>query len=367
MTRKGSLMKRTVIIGGGTFNPIRNHLSLAAPAFGKTAREMKKLMPEAELVLTKMADYNSNIITNEDLSKYLDTLIADQTVGTIIMNAAVCDFESQVGEEKSDLMATRLKTKDGELTLDLKVSDKLLKKIRIQRPDIFLVGFKTTTGLSSDDQFLVALKMMKSVKCNLVLANDLHTKNNMVITAEETIYGESVDRHKSLKELIEILQLRHRATYNHTNFLEQDNLGIDQTPQSFREVLKFLIDNGGFIENNGNGFTPGHFCFKDSDHSMISSQRKSNHNNVFTEGMGKVLVDEKEKFTAMGKRKPSVGARSQWVLLNAYPSYDCIVHTHNPIKNKDTINTVSQRPYQCGSLECGLNTLKGIEDYEGIR
>lgn len=38
-------MKQTInIIGGSTFNHIRNHLSLAIPAFGTTARKIKSLV-----------------------------------------------------------------------------------------------------------------------------------------------------------------------------------------------------------------------------------------------------------------------------------------------------------------------------------
>lgn len=360
-------MKRTIILGGGTFNPIRNHFALSAPAFGKTARRLKELIPEAELVLTKMADSESKLVTNKDVEDYLEKQLEDKNLSTIIMNVALCDFEAQVGDIPSGLNAKRLKTADGNIQLELKPSDKLLGKIRKKRPDIFLIGFKTTTGETENDQFLIALKMMKSAKCNLVLANDLHTKLNMVITAEETIYGQSTDRETSLKELVALVNMRSNLTYNQTEWIEKENLSIKKTPESFQKVVQFLIDNGGFLENNGNGFTPGHFCFKNSENSMISSQRKSNHNKVFTEGMGLVTVKEGEMFRAEGIRKPSVGARSQWILLNAYPDYDCIVHTHNPLKVEGSLNTADQRPYQCGSLECGMNTLHGIDDYEGIK
>ena len=66
-------------------------------------------------------------------------------------------------------------------------------------------------------------------------------------------------------------------------------------------------------------------------------------------------------------RKPSVGARSQWLLLQEYPEYDCIIHTHNPQKEESLISKVEQKPFQCGSLECGLNTMNNIKDYDGIK
>ena len=68
-------MKKVVILGGGTFEPIRNHLSLSAPAFGNTAIQIHRLIPGSELVLTKMADRDSNLKSNSDVEKYIDELL----------------------------------------------------------------------------------------------------------------------------------------------------------------------------------------------------------------------------------------------------------------------------------------------------
>jgi hypothetical protein len=38
--------KKVVILGGGTFCHVRAHLALAAPAFGDTARELKRMCEE---------------------------------------------------------------------------------------------------------------------------------------------------------------------------------------------------------------------------------------------------------------------------------------------------------------------------------
>ncbi len=366
------MTRKTYILGGGTFQPIRNHLSLSAPAFGSTARTLHKLIPNSELILTKMADPNSKLLTNEDVDKILDGIIKDNEVGTIILNVAFCDYKVKpIDGIESDFHGERLRTDNGDLAIILTPTEKIIAKIRKIRPDIFLVGFKTTTNKTSDEQFKIALKMMKSVKCNLVLANDTVTRNNFVLTAEETIYGETTDRESVLKELAEITILRSNLTYNRTNFTEQESYPISNTPKSFQKVMKFLIDNGGYIENNGNGFTPGHFCFKYSDTQFLSSQRKANHNLVFQEGMTLVNVDG-DKFNAFGKRKPSVGARSQWLILEEnnqfdflkQDKYDCIIHTHNPLLSSSKIPTVEQRPFQCGSLECGLNTVNNLVEIE---
>lgn len=54
--------KKCIVIGGGTFNHVRAHLALAAPAFGETARQLHALCEkkfttmDVDLVLTKMAE-----------------------------------------------------------------------------------------------------------------------------------------------------------------------------------------------------------------------------------------------------------------------------------------------------------------------
>lgn len=360
-------MKRVVILGGGTFEPVRNHFSLSAPAFGNTAIKLNELIENSELVLTKMADRSSKLITNKDVENYIDSLVEDENVGTIVLNVAFCDFKSKpINGVECGLHSDRLKTAEGDFVLELTPTDKIISKIRIKRPDIFLVGFKTTTNRNSEDQFLTALKMMKSSKCNLVLANDTVTRNNMIITPEETIYHETTNREDVLLGLADMIKLRNNLTYNSSKFEKIDSIDIKDAPETFKEVISFLIENGGFIENNGNGFTPGHFCYKNSENSFVSSQRKANHNLVFTEGMSLVEVDN-DIFTVKGDRKASVGARSQWLVLEENPDFDCIIHTHNPLKDGSKLPITEQRPFQCGSLECGLNTVNNMCDFGNIK
>jgi len=361
-------MKRTIIIGGGTFNHVRNHLSLAAPAFGSVAKMLNMFIKDSELVLTKMADSRSQIVTNQDISDYINELLLDKNVGTIVLSAAICDYElSEHKDIISGSHAERFKTKNGSINLELQPSDKIISKIRLARPDIFLVGFKTTTGATSEEQYYNALKFMKSTKCNLVLANDVVSRNNMMIVPEEAKYVETTNRTKAIVCLADMIIMRHRLTYNTTKLRIASNYPMVETALNFQEVIAFLTDNGGFIEDNGNGFTPGHFCWKIGENTFASSQRKADHNKVFEKGLTLVnITNDSDEIIAFGSKKPSVGATSQRMLFKDYPDYDCIVHTHNPIKENSEMNQVSQKPYQCGSLECGNNTLKGMRFKDGI-
>lgn len=359
--------RRTIVIGGGTFNHIRNHLSLATPAFGATAKYLHKRLQNATLSLTKMAG-GGILNTNDDISFYIDKLITDPKVGTIIMNVAICDFDTEyVNDIPNGPHAKRLETKNGGVQLTLYPAEKIIKRIRTARPDIFLVGFKTTTGQTEQEQYYTALQFMKATKCNLVLANDTITRLNMVIVPEEARYHVTTNRNYALDGLLELIKRRQNLTYNTTLLTKTNNVPISNTPKTFQSVIQFLVNNGGFIEDNGNGFTPGHFCFKQSDNTFLTSQRKMNHNEIFTQGLTFVkLITERNAIYATGSHKPSVGATSQHLLFKAFPEYDCIVHTHNPIKENSNINWVSQYNFQCGSIECGKNTLSGMMFHDNI-
>ena len=124
-------MKRIVILGGGTFAHVRNHLSLCAPAFGETARQLTAMFAQelqrtgqqdqyrVDYIPTRMADPASRLETNQDVAALVDQLIADPTVRCVIFNVALADFEGSVGDVPSGKHATRLKTAEGSLAVRL--------------------------------------------------------------------------------------------------------------------------------------------------------------------------------------------------------------------------------------------------------
>ena len=203
-------MKKIIVLGGGTFSYVRNHLAICAPAFGDTARTIHSILGglanNAHLVLTKMADTTSNLVTNEDVEKYIDTLLEDQEVGTIILNVAFADFSGQIGNTESGKHAERLKTSAGEHWVRLVPQAKVISKIKEKRPDIFLVGFKTTTNKEVQEQFDIGTEMLKKSKCNLVLANDTVTRNNIIVTPENEFFGFTKNRNTVLRELCETIR-----------------------------------------------------------------------------------------------------------------------------------------------------------------
>lgn len=361
------------ILGGGTYFDVRPHLSLAARARGTTARTIESLISYwpnelfhdqelwPRLTLTSMGNVDSSLVTNDDVAKYVDKLVADPDTKVIFMSVAMCDFEGDVdqlaGKDKPRLSSSL------DHKMWLTASDKVIKRIRKERKDIFLVGFKTTAGATPQEQFDAGLRLLKQNSCNLVLANDYHTKLNMVVTPEEAPYHVTDNRDEALRGLVEMTGLRCGLRYTRSTVEEGELVDwtSHQVPDALRIVVDHCVARGAYKPFLGK--TAGHFAFKVSDSEFLTSRRKTNYNESMD--LCRVKLDGDDKVIAKG-HKPSVGGQSQRLIFNMYPEMDSIVHFHCPMKPdaKHEVPIREQRPYECGSHECGQNTADGLEVVE---
>lgn len=194
--------RRVVVFGGGTFNHISCHLALAAPAFGETAKRLHRMFQdngtlESQLVLTKMADSYSSLFTNADVEKFVvDVLLPDDSVKAIVMNAAICDFEMDNPSDQARLSSSQ----DYQVTLK-GIQGKILSLIKKRRPDIIVAGFKTTHGATKVEQVAKAFASMHNSGLDMVLANDLDSRNNILCHKDLTIQQGS--REFLLEQLVE--------------------------------------------------------------------------------------------------------------------------------------------------------------------
>jgi hypothetical protein len=362
-------MKKIHVIGGGTFSYIAPHLALSAPAFGKIARDIacRYELDDVVLHLTKMADHNSKIVTNEDVSKLIDSLIEDSDTKVIFFSAALCDYDGNIQTESGLLPRgkdqQRLKTDDGIQTLVLSPADKIISKIRKNRKDIFLVGFKTTAGATRDEQYLSGLKLLKNASCNLVLANDIHTRLNMIITPEQARYHETLDRNEVIKNLCEMVKLRSSLNFTRSTIIPGESVdwNSEVVPNALRSVVNYCVDKGAYKPFLGS--TVGHFAIKIGDDKFLTSKRKTNFNKINEVGLVCVETKNENEVIAHGFR-PSVGGQSQRIVFAEHPDVDCIVHFHCPKKILSSVPIRSQREFECGSHECGQNTSSGLKRFE---
>ena len=193
--------KKIAVLGGGTNTYISNHLALSAPAYGTTAKTLankfrrhEENKMEVDLYLTKMASSDSIHLgrnlpdTPEEIEELVDKLIADPATRVIIFNVAMVDFKPKLLKEidftfepyhyvteyeSFGKYVRRFSTTKTELILHLSPYQKVIQKIRKERKDILLVGFKTTCGATKEEQFQKGLKLCKDASANIVFVNDV--------------------------------------------------------------------------------------------------------------------------------------------------------------------------------------------------
>jgi len=373
--------KQVHIIAGGTLAYIDAHLALAAPAYGKTGRDLEQLCVErfpnmdVQLHLTRMASGGQGTLdTLDDVSMLVDGLVGDYGTKMIFLPLAAVDYQPQrlvdadgtIVQESLGKNAPRVRSRAyPELSLELAAAQKVLGRIRRERKDIFAVGFKQTSGVDVDEQYLQGLHLLKGSSANLVLANDRVSGTHMVITPEEARYHVTTDRNEALRGLVEMADLRSQLTFTRSTVVAGEPVpwGSELVPENLRSVVDYCVSRGAYKPFRG--VTAGHFAVKVSDHTFLTSRRKTDFNDLAHVGLVRVETDGPDSVIAYGSR-PSVGGQSQRIIFDRNPGLDCIVHFHCPKRAGSLVPTVSQREYECGSHQCGENTARGLGHFGGI-
>lgn len=203
------MTQRIHIFGGGTVQYVRSHMALCAPAYGTTARNLYASLLSAgvsadqvALHLTKMADYRSKMETNEDVAAQVGMLIDDPSTRAIVFNVALCDFSGQIDDVPSGKYAPRLQSRDGDVTMLLQPAPKVLKHIKELRPDIMVVGFKTTAGDIPRRQVELAERQISECNVDLVWANDTVTRQNLLVSGKDEFRSVQVGSREQLLVLL---------------------------------------------------------------------------------------------------------------------------------------------------------------------
>jgi hypothetical protein len=359
------------VVGGGTLTPVAPHLQLASRAYGQTARRIAELCGTfwtgmgVNLHLTKMADPSSSVESVNDLHELALDIVHDFDTKIVFWTPAVVDWEVKGGTFDEKFVSSEPYF---DLFLPLQPSAKILHMFRklsvdsmAPRKDIFLVAFKATSGLSSQDQYQAALKVLKASSANLVLANDTVTRQNMIVTPEEAYYGPWTERETALRELLDMTYLRSQLTFTRSTVIAGEPVPWDDERiyPALRSVVNWCIERGAYKPFMG--VTAGHFAAQIDEDTFLSSRRKTNFNNLPSTGLVQVRTDGPDTVVSLGSR-PSVGGQSQRIVFKDHPNEDCIVHFHCPILPNSKVPVVSQREFECGSHECGANTSNGLEE-----
>jgi len=237
-------------------------------------------------------------------------------------------------------------------------------------------------GDTIEKNYKVGLDSLKKNKSNLVFINDIKNKYNMIMTPEEFVYGFK-ERQSAVLELSEMIWQRLDLSYHQTVVKGRERANLSKLakdgniPENFVKVLSHLTSEKAYkpvevIDNSKKGakkyrqITVGHFGCKVTGVDKfyrISSVRSSNHNEVMTKGAIEIISEDDRIITVSGG-KPSVGEHTQRAMYDLLgDKADSIVHFHCPMR-EGVINIPirPQKPYQCGTDECALNTKEGTSE-----
>ena len=161
---------------------------------------------------------------------------------------------------------------------------KIIQKIRKERKDILLVGFKTTCGATKEDLFNKALKLCKDASANIVFVNDvdkdrittlkskiiekeklesilkyqhdisinllklekeiLDLQNNGLVTPEESSYWYNTRD----EALVQMVLDRSHLHFTRSTVVDAETISWDSEliPESFRVIFDYLRDAGAY-------------------------------------------------------------------------------------------------------------------------
>lgn len=302
--------------------------------------------------------------THQDVANRVRVLIDAPSVKVIFFSCAMVDWWDPESGGKYEPRPTSA----APLNLRLMPTEKIIRKIREKRKDIFLVGFKSVSGLTAQEAYLAGLKLCKEASCNLVLVNDTSSRRNMIVTPEEAAYHDGFDRDATLKGLVEMARLRSHLTFTRSTVVKGDPISWNSplVPDSLRTVVDHCRSQNAYKAFKGS--TVGHFAARLSDTVFLTSIRRSNFNELEKVGLVRIETDGPDTVLAYGS-KPSVGGQSQRMIFRDHPGFDCVVHFHCPMRPDApaVIPIRSQRDVECGSHECGAQTSGGLAKFGNLK
>lgn len=325
----------------------------------------KRIISESIETLEKELLKYPEMDTPEEVEALVDKLITDPDTRVIIFNVAMVDYkptslftlESNSYDaynpheitDKFGKYTGRLNTsKLPEVCLELSVQDKIIQKIRKERKDILLVGFKTTCGATKKEQFHKGLKLCKDASANIIFVNDVdkdrikaldeaikgldlfqgptygvgtyspklitpyisepkthcenekemleravsELQNNGLVTPEESSYWYNT-RDEALDALVQMVLDRSHLHFTRSTVVDSETISWDSEliPQTFKTIFDFVRGAGAY-KLGPTKSTVGHFGIALGPNEFLTSKRKTDFNKIEEVGLVRVITDD---------------------------------------------------------------------------
>ena len=206
--------KKVLISLGGTFEPIDSVRGITNKSSGKMGLALAKqayiLGADVTLIVANVSVEISplfNVISVETAEQMADAIFnVVRDFDIFISTAAVSDFKVvQYKNKKID--------SESSLSINLKPTVKIIRKIKQINPDIFLVGFKAEFNISRDEIIYCARKQINDAGTDIVVANDVSNKdcnfgsdkNEVLIIDDDVLYVPLANKDEIAKTIMNII------------------------------------------------------------------------------------------------------------------------------------------------------------------
>lgn len=202
--------KKVIVTAGGTYEAIDSIRGLTNKSSGKMGLEIAKeafirgadvklVVAHVEVPIPKCIK-TFKTLTADEMDKKCQKLSSSSDI--LIAAAAVADFKP-VTVKSSKIPSCY------SLSLKLKPTDKLIKKIKELNKKLFLVGFKAEFDVSTDELIMKSKSQIESTGTDLVVANDVSvegagfsTDTNKVVLVDDEIKELPLKTKKEISSII---------------------------------------------------------------------------------------------------------------------------------------------------------------------
>ncbi|MHA1330791.1 MAG: phosphopantothenoylcysteine decarboxylase domain-containing protein, partial [Candidatus Hodarchaeales archaeon] len=191
--KKVLIGKKFLVTGGATREYFDDVRFLSNPSSGITAflvckalkrqgAEVKLILGEGNLISTETKIVSTKIVrSTQDMYETVRKELRDKNYDAFISVAAVSDYSP-------DYRPGKIASKQKDLTINLKPTVKIVKRIREEFPGLYIVAFKAEVGIPETDLLDRASKLLKEQNLQIVCANWVGEANRGFVSTNNELF-----------------------------------------------------------------------------------------------------------------------------------------------------------------------------------
>ena len=249
----------------------------------------------------------------------------------VIMAAAVANFMNKGGRFKGKINPNA----EGELTLTLIPSPKVINEVKKANPKCTLVGFKLMSGSTDEELIEGAWKVLLNSKADLVVANDKMNLMRKIILGKD----KSTREMNSLEGVVDFIEKVANDKHFKTKVLSNKLTGFEKEIKEAEEIAE--ANKEKFVTWSKNSNRRFGCVAVNSEKGMIVSPREKDAPEDHWAWVAVKNVDFANLIIKAEGGKASLNAPLLWNVFQKNPRAEYILHYH---KQREDLPTVEWAP-----------------------